>query len=189
MKNKTDKEKTDKEKFDELDEKEKKKLNALFSQLVKSEIEKKLIESENEKNRSLAVEAMQIYELKEFELENVGNSENAKNVNIAKIQLLSPKSIVYDINAVLKEFDKEEANEFVDSVYTINDVAGLKKALKKYGVPNTLMKKHIIKNSKVNEAKLKKLYELGDISIKRLAKCYTVVEKNDCIKVTFKNKR
>lgn len=177
--------KTDKEKFDELSEKEKKKLNALFAQLIKSEIEKKLIESENEKNRSLAVEAMQLYELKEFEFESVGTSENA---NIAKIQLLSPKSIIYDTNKIFKEFDKEEANEFVDSTYTINNAAGLKKALKKYGVPNKLMKKHIVKNSRVNEAKLKKLYELGDISIKKLAKCYTIVDKNDYVKVTFKNK-
>lgn len=178
--------KSDKEKFDELSEKEKKKLNALFTQLVNSEIEKKLIISENEKNRSLAIEAMQLYDLQEFELANVTSS--TENNNTAIVQLISPKSIVYDINAIYNEFEKEEANEFIDSTYTINDVVSLKKELKKYGVPGKLMKKHIIKNSNVNETKLKKLYELGDISIKRLAKCYTIVEKSDYVKVIFKNK-
>ena len=172
-----------------MEEKEKKKLNNLFVQLIKSDVEKKLVTSENEKYRKLAVEAMQLYDLTEYKPEDVVDDKESKSdldlINNAKVQLVSPKSIIYNVDLISKEFSKEESDGFIDSVYTINDVAGLKKLLKKYGVPGKAIKKHIIKSSTVNENKLKKLYEIGEVSMKRLAKCYTIVEKNSYVKVTF----
>lgn len=176
----------DKEK---LSEKEKNKLNKLFIQLVKSDVEKKLVTGENDKYRKLAVEAMQLFDLTEYELENVEDGKESKSetdlIKNAKIQLISPKSIIYNMEAIFEEFDKEEVSEFVDSTYTINDYAGLKKLLKKYGVPGKAVKKYITRNSTVNENKLKKLYELGEISMKRLAKCYTIKEKESFVKVIY----
>lgn len=89
------------------------------------------------------------------------------------------------------EFFKEQlANSLSKSNYkkatskiiTIHDLSGLVKMLKEYGVPQKDFKRFIKSDTRINEAAISNLIELGEIELEDLQGCYKA-EQNESIHV------
>lgn len=85
-----------------------------------------------------------------------------------------------------QNLDKKRYSEVVNKVLTIDDLSGLIKMLKKYGVPPKEFKKFISSEDYVDLEKIERLIEIGELEIKDLQGCYKA-EFNEEIKIR-KNK-
>lgn len=80
--------------------------------------------------------------------------------------------IEYDVDAILENVDKELTDQFIEREYSVNDWGRLVKFLKQYNVKASGLRPFISVKKKVNETKLKKLYEIGKLDISDLSDCY-----------------
>ena len=71
-----------------------------------------------------------------------------------------------------QNLDKKRYSEVVNKVLTIDDLSGLIKMLKKYGVPPKEFKKFISSEDYVDLEKIERLIEIGELEIKDLQGCY-----------------
>lgn len=85
-----------------------------------------------------------------------------------------------------QNLDKKRYSEVVNKSITIDDLSGLIKMLKKYGVPPNEFKKFISSEDYVDLEKIERLIEIGELEIKDLQGCYRA-EFNEEIKIR-KNK-
>lgn len=80
--------------------------------------------------------------------------------------------ISYYAEKLKKQLGKEKSNEIMDKQYIINDIDSLVKLLKNSGVDAKKFKKYLIINEQVNKEKIRKLFEVGDVTKEDLKGCY-----------------
>ena len=173
---------------DQLSQKDKERLETLLKKLSQSEFDKKVIENENDSLRKLTIDAFKTFEINKYHLEFNEKINDEIITKVINFTLVQPNQIIYDLPSLKGKFEKDELKRFVDTTYFLNDVEGFKEMLAKYKVPNKEVKKFIQKEEKLREDKLKKLYEIGEVAIEKLAGCYTIKEKTEYLKVMFGSK-
>ena len=100
---------------------------------------------------------------------------------------IEPKQIVYDADKVAKALGKVNAAAIVEKTYTINDMPGLIRLLKKYCVNPKEFKRFINVTSTVNEQRLDSLYQTGLVTIEDLEGCYTVKKRKPFWSIKIKS--
>lgn len=97
-------------------------------------------------------------------IEKLGNTFEALRVERIYISYYADK---------LKEkLGKEKSNEVLDRQYIITDIDSLVKLLKNSGVEAKKFKKYLTIQEQVNKEKIRKLFEVGDITKEDLKGCY-----------------
>lgn len=81
--------------------------------------------------------------------------------------------IEYDVDAILKSLGKEEAKRFVDWNYSVPDFKRFALFLKSKGIDPKDVRPFLFVTKEVNQEKLTKLYEQGEITLEDLEGCYT----------------
>ena len=81
--------------------------------------------------------------------------------------------IEYDVDAILDAIGKEEAKRFVDWSYSIPDFKRFALFLKSNGITPKDVRPFLSVTKEVNQDKLTKLYEQGEITLEDLEGCYT----------------
>ena len=80
--------------------------------------------------------------------------------------------IEYNVDAILEKIDEELTTQFVKKEREVVDWGGFVKFLKGQGINSKELRRFISVRKKVDEDKLKKLYDLGKLSIEDLSGCY-----------------
>lgn len=101
-----------------------------------------------------------------------------------KVQEVVSRKIKWLLNKVKEGLTKEQYNKVVDKQYMIVDMPGLVKYLKSCGVNPKEFKKYLSVQETMNESKLEKAYDLGEVKRKQLEGCYEIVNSNPYIKIT-----
>lgn len=91
-----------------------------------------------------------------------------------KVKRVNRNRIVYDADKVEKVIGKELVSDIIEKEYTVNDMPGLIKYLKKCGVDPNVFKDFIDVSKKVNTSNLEQAYQLGKFDRKDLKGCYDV---------------
>lgn len=94
------------------------------------------------------------------------------------------KKIVWLLDKLKSKLSKEVYKDVVDKTYTITDMDGLIKYLKKCGVEPKKFKKYIEVHEHLNETKLNNYYDTGVINKKELEGCYEVKLSEPYIRLT-----
>ena len=81
--------------------------------------------------------------------------------------------IEYDVDAILESLGKDDAKRFVDWTYTIPDFKRFALFLKSKGITPRDVRPFLSVTKEVNQDKLTKLYEKGEITLEDLDGCYT----------------
>lgn len=158
-------------------------LTNLVSDLVESESLKKTVEAENSLMREACLKTLEENNLDNFEA--ITEKHDDGTYKTAKVTLVRGNTVTYNLEKLKQKFEKNELKRFVDTTYKINNVDEFKAMLEKYNVPNKEVKKYIEKEQVLREDKLKRLYEIGEVSVEQLAGCYDVKEKKPYIKLTM----
>lgn len=119
--------------------------------------------------------------------ENKINSFRVKRVGKLLVsnlvcKLVKNTKVIFDIGKLEKRLGKD-SNAFIDKEYTINDMQGLVRLLKEYGVNPKKFKKFIDVDKKVNQEKLNQLSDLGALNEEDLDGCYEVKELSSYLRV------
>lgn len=101
-----------------------------------------------------------------------------------KVQEVVSQKIKWLLSKVKEGLTKEQYNKVVDKQYMIVDMPGLVKYLKSCGVNPKEFKKYLSVQETMNESKLEKAYDLGEVKRKQLEGCYEIVNSNPYIKIT-----
>lgn len=89
----------------------------------------------------------------------------------ATVFLSERTSIKYDVQKVVKKLGKK-AYAFVDRTYTILDWDGFTRLCSAHGISPKELKQFVFVDKVVNQDKLSKLYEKGEVSLDELSGCY-----------------
>lgn len=81
--------------------------------------------------------------------------------------------IEYDVDAILETLGKDEAKRFVEWSYSIPDFKRFALFLKSKGITAKDVRPFLSVKKEVNQDKLTKLYEKGEITLEDLDGCYT----------------
>lgn len=84
-------------------------------------------------------------------------------------------NIEYDAKAIMKCLSKEYTDEIIKKSYSV-DISKLKQLFKKYDVPLEKLKEVVSIERTVDEVKLNKLYDSGEISLEDLDGCFKTHE-------------
>lgn len=79
----------------------------------------------------------------------------------------------YQVDKLEAKLDKEIFNEIVDKFYYITDINKLISLMKDAGIKPAQFKACLGVTTTVNTAKIKQLYEVGDLTMEDIAGCYT----------------
>ncbi len=96
------------------------------------------------------------------------------------------KKITWDIPKLKKKLDKEIIDKIIDKTYTINDMEGLIKYLKKCGVDPKIFKRFIDVEEKVVDSQVDLLSDIGEIDQEDVAGCYSIKTNVGYIRLTEK---
>lgn len=96
---------------------------------------------------------------------------NNKQYSITKVE---KQTISWNANMLKKVLPNKYLDKIIKKHYTIINIDGMIKLMKKYNVPITDFNKYISIEESVDEHKLDNLYELGEISMKDVDGCYIV---------------
>lgn len=119
-----------------------------------------------------------------FEIElDEGTAFYEKPVKV-RVNKIRKKTILWNVEKLKKKLNKNHYNEVVDKTYTISNMLGLIKYLKRCGVDPVKFKSFIDVTESVNETKLNNLYELGEVSKADLGGCYDVNMSEPYIRIT-----
>lgn len=119
-----------------------------------------------------------------FEIElNEGTAFYEKPVKV-RVNKIRKKTILWNVEKLKKKLNKNYYSEVVDKTYTISNMPGLVKYLKRCGVDPVKFKSFIDVTELVNETKLNNLYELGEVSKADLEGCYDVNMSEPYIRIT-----
>lgn len=121
---------------------------------------------------------------KSFEIELDEGEEYYINPIKVKVQEVRTKKVNWFLSKMKQALTKKQYNSVVDKQYMIVDMPGLIEYLKSCGASAKTFKSFISVQETVNEAKLEKAYDLGDIKRKQLDGCYEVVEGSPYVKIT-----
>ena len=102
---------------------------------------------------------------------------------VLSVKKITPTSIVWDVDKLEREIDKEVAQEVIMKTYTIDDIDGLITYLRSCNVNPKKFKSFISIEKKVDEAKLEQLEALGTITLDDVKGCYTTKEKSSYLQV------
>lgn len=95
-------------------------------------------------------------------------------------------NITYDVEAIREKLDKEVCAQFIDTNYTVSNWAKFTCFCKSKGIKPSQLKPFIHVERTVNQEKLSKLYEKGQISLDDLSGCYSAEVKKS-IALRMKN--
>lgn len=119
-----------------------------------------------------------------FEIElDEGTAFYEKPVKVL-VNKIRKKTILWNADKLKKKLNKNHYSEAVDKTYTISNMPGLIKYLKRCGVDPVKFKSFIDVAETVNETKLNNLYELGEISKADIEGCYDVKMSEPYIRIT-----
>lgn len=153
-----------------------------IARLINSEIAKEKITEENNFVRNVLIEAMENAGIDTFECVV---DETTDDVDTAKVTLVKGNSIQYDVNKIKENLPKGMFKRIVDTRVGVNDFDALKVVFKAYNVPTKEVKHLFDFTDTLREDVLKKLYEIGDITVEQLAGTYTVKEKKPYLRLTL----
>lgn len=118
----------------------------------------------------------------EIELdEGVGYYTNHMKLNVTRIRT---KKVTWLLDKLKQRLGKDIYKDVVDKTYTINDMYGLIKYLKKCGVDPRKFKKFIDVDETLNETKLDTYYETGALKKSDIEGCYDVKMGEPYIRLT-----
>lgn len=100
------------------------------------------------------------------------------------VKHVTPTKIEWYCDKLREKLDADIAKQIIDKTYTINDIDGLAKYLKKCGVSYKQFRKFISITEKANEAQIKQLNEIGEIQDEDLRGCYTTKRISDYLKIS-----
>lgn len=83
----------------------------------------------------------------------------------------------YDMDSIMEKLPKDNWKRFIEYEVEITDKKALLRLLKEYNVPKQVYNKCLLIYKKVNEEKLSKLYDSGEVSVEDLEGCYTADTK------------
>lgn len=95
-------------------------------------------------------------------------------------------NIEYDVEELQNHLSKEILNKFIESNYKIKNWNKFTKLCKEHGIKPKELKEFIFVEKKVNQEKLAKLYEKGEVEPAELQGCYTCTVKKS-IALRMKN--
>ena len=101
-----------------------------------------------------------------------------------KATSVKPKKIEWNMETLKQILDKEIFDEICIKKYTIIDYDGFVKYLKSLKADPKIFKNFVQCEKTMNQNKLDQLSELGEISIDDLEGCYTVINKEQYVRVT-----
>lgn len=105
---------------------------------------------------------------------------------VIDVKSITQKRIVWDVEKLEQKLDKEICNEVITKTYEINNIEGLIKYLKSFGVNPKKFKSFLNVQKKVDNKKLNELSEIGDINKKDLEGCYELKESEGYVKIDMK---
>lgn len=118
----------------------------------------------------------------EIELdEGVGYYTNHMKLNVTRIRT---KKVTWLLDKLKQRLGKDIYKDVVDKTYTVNDMYGLIKYLKKCGVDPRKFKKFIDVDETLNETKLDTYYETGALKKSDIEGCYDVKFGEPYIRLT-----
>lgn len=118
----------------------------------------------------------------EIELdEGVGYYTNHIKLNVTRIRT---KKVTWLLDKLKQRLGKDIYKDVVDKTYTVNDMYGLIKYLKKCGVDPRKFKKFIDVDETLNETKLNTYYETGALKKSDIEGCYDVKVGEPYIRLT-----
>lgn len=118
----------------------------------------------------------------EIELdEGVGYYTNHMKLNVTRIRT---KKVTWLLDKLKQRLGKDIYKDVVDKTYTVNDMYGLIKYLKKCGVDPRKFKKFIDVDETLNETKLDTYYETGALKKSDIEGCYDVKFEEPYIRLT-----
>lgn len=118
----------------------------------------------------------------EIELdEGVGYYTNHMKLNVTRIRT---KKVTWLLDKLKQRLGKDIYKDVVDKTYTVNDMYGLIKYLKKCGVDPRKFKKFIDVDETLNETKLDTYYETGALKKSDIEGCYDVKVGEPYIRLT-----
>jgi hypothetical protein len=118
----------------------------------------------------------------EIELdEGAGYYTNHMKLNVTRIRT---KKVTWLLDKLKQRLGKDIYKDVVDKTYTVNDMYGLIKYLKKCGVDPRKFKKFIDVDETLNETKLDTYYETGALKKSDIEGCYDVKFGEPYIRLT-----
>lgn len=123
-------------------------------------------------------------------ISNYMYSQNYKTFNFrsrefgaVKVNKIVRKTVVWNVDKLKGKLSPEVFVEVSRKQYTINDMDGLIKYLKSCGVSPKKFKKFIDVETKIDNARINHLSEIGDITPKDIQGCYTLNEANPYLRI------
>lgn len=107
----------------------------------------------------------------------------SREFGAVKVNKIVRKTIVWDADKLKKKLNPEIFEEVSEKQYTINDIDGLVKYLKSCGVSPKKFKKFIDVETKIDNARVNHLSEIGDITSEDIQGCYTLKEANPYLRI------
>ena len=110
---------------------------------------------------------------------------NHKHLGITRVRR---KKIIWDMKKLKKQLPKDKYKAVTTKRYEVEDMPGLIKYLKKYGVDPKRFKSFLNVTETVDEKELNNLSELGTVTKEDIRGCYTIEMSEPYIKITESNK-
>lgn len=119
-----------------------------------------------------------------FEIELDEGAEYYTNHVKLNVTRIRTKKITWLLDKLKQKLGKDVYSEVVDKTYTVNDMQGLIKYLKRCGVDPKKFKKFIDVKEELDETKLNTYYETGALKKSDIEGCYTVKMGEPYIRIT-----
>lgn len=125
--------------------------------------------------------AEKIYKRQKKDFESAMNSSKDKNNVFGDLQVtrVEKQKIVWDTQKLVKT----KANSALIKKYIVSDSKMLTKFLKKHGITKKEFLSFFYLELEVDEEKINKMFELGEIALDDIADCYTVVKQKPFYKI------
>lgn len=106
------------------------------------------------------------------------NKKDAEEYGGTKVTKIQKQKITWDVERLEEKLSKNLIKKVIQKRYVINDMDGLIRYLKTYGVNPNEFKKFLDVEKKVNESVINNLHDVGEISKKDIDGCYSVKKEN-----------
>lgn len=123
---------------------------------------------------------MPMFEQEELKLKTFSLNDG----KVMSIRLVSPKTKVYNIDAIEKTLSEPVKEKVINKKYVISDWPKMIDTFKKAKIKASEITPYIIVEKTVNEAQLKQHIELGHISKQQQAEFVSEKEKTKYLKIT-----
>lgn len=107
----------------------------------------------------------------------------SREFGAVKVNKIVRKTVVWDVDKLKKKLSSEVFTQVAEKQYTINDIDGLAKYLKSCGVSPKKFKKFIDVETKIDNARINHLSEIGDITSIDIQGCYTLKEASPYLRI------